>query len=54
MYMPYGIINVLAFSNVHAIFDALNVLAFGNPHDFGNVHAIFGVLTRLLWHTLCT
>ena len=32
----------------------LNVLAFGNIHDFGNVHSIFGVLSCLLWHTRCT
>ena len=52
--MPYGILTVLAIGNVHAIFGVLNVLAFGNIHDFGDVHAILGVLARLLWCTHCT
>ncbi len=46
MYMLHGIFTVLAFGSAYAICGALNVLAFGNVHGFGDVHATFGVLTR--------
>ncbi len=51
--MLHGIFTVLAFGSAYAICGALNVLAFGNVHDLGDVHAAFGVLTRFLWRTCC-
>ncbi len=45
--MLHGIFTVLAFGSVYAIFGTLNVLAFGNVNDLGNVHAAFGVLAVL-------
>jgi hypothetical protein len=38
---------ILTLGDIHAIFGLLNVLAFDNVHSFGNVHAIFGVLIIL-------
>ena len=51
--MLHGIFTVLAFDSVYAIFGTLNVLAVGNVHDLGDVHAAFGVLTSFLWRTFC-
>jgi hypothetical protein len=45
-YIHYGIFTVLTFDSIYAIFGILSVLAFGNIHDFGNVHAAFGVLAN--------
>jgi hypothetical protein len=51
--MLHGIFIVLAFGSGYAIFGTLNVLAFGNVHDLGDVHAAFTVLTSFLRRTCC-
>jgi hypothetical protein len=43
----FGILAILALSDVQDIFGVLDVLAFGNIHAFGNVQSVFGVLAIL-------
>jgi hypothetical protein len=42
-----GVLAKLALGDIHDDFGVVNVLAFGNVHAFGDVHTVFGVLTAL-------
>ncbi len=51
-----GVLTIIIFSNIQAIFGELNVLAFGNVHSFSSVlstpnHHVFALLV-VTWHDM--